>query len=107
MFQRSNQQNVSLSRWISLQAWSSGPYPIKIPKYFQDSFETIEDFTVSGQGGWNGSVHKDTRTIFQLVAHLCGRHIPGIPVNFSFPSDRCDRVRKLHWMYSALLVFLR
>ena len=98
--------SFTFPRWISLQAWSSGPFPIKIPKYFQDSFETIEDFSVSG-GGWNGTVHKDTRTIFQLVAHLCGRHIPGIPVNFSFPSDRCDRVRKLHWMYSALLVFLR
>ena len=83
-----------------MQGWSSGSYPIKIPKFFQNVFREPE-------GSCDGGVKKDSRTIFQLVAHLCGRHIPGIPVNLALPSDRCDRVRKLHWMYSALLVFLK
>ena len=45
--------------------------------------------------------------MFDLVGHLCGRPVPGIPLASTLPTCPVDRVRQIHWMYCTLLTFLR
>ena len=56
---------------------------------------------------WDNNSKKEVRSVFDLVGHLCGRSVPGIPLASSLPTCPVDRVRQIHWMYSTLLTFLR
>lgn len=56
---------------------------------------------------WDNNSKKESRSVFDLVGHLCGRPVPGIPLASTLPTCPVDRVRQIHWMYSTLLTFLR
>lgn len=99
-------------RYFSSQAWSGGPYPIAIPQTLRSALQDTSDPQVGGTGAartsnWDNNSKKEVRSVFDLVSHLCGRSVPGIPLASSLPTCPVDRVRQIHWMYSTLLTFLR
>lgn len=99
-------------RYFSSQAWSGGPYPIAIPQTLRSALQDIRDPQMGGTGAartsnWDNSSKKELRSVFDLVGHLCGRSVPGIPLASTLPTCPVDRVRQIHWMYSTLLTFLR
>lgn len=99
-------------RYFSSQAWSGGPYPIAIPQTLRSALQDTSDPQMGGTGAartsnWDNNSKKEVRSVFDLVGHLCGRSVPGIPLASSLPTCPVDRVRQIHWMYSTLLTFLR
>ena len=95
-------------RWFSSQAWSNGPSPILIPYTLRSCFSPGEDNNGTTRAGiWSREKKKESRTVFDMVAHLCGKAIPGIPINGSIPTEPFDRTRYIHWMYTILINFLR
>ena len=100
------------SRYFSSQGWSGGPYPITIPKSLRSALQDTGDTQTGGTGAprtsnWDSNTKRETRSLFDLVGHLCGRPVPGIPLASTLPSCPVDRVRQIHWMYCTLLTFLR
>ena len=99
-------------RYFSSQAWSGGPYPIAIPQTLRSALQDTSDPQMGGTGAartsnWDNNSKKELRSVFDLVGHLCGRPVPGIPLASTLPTCPVDRVRQIHWMYSTLLTFLR
>lgn len=99
-------------RYLSSQAWSGGPYPIAIPQTLRAALQDTSDPQMGGTGAartsnWDNNSKKELRSVFDLVGHLCGRSVPGIPLASTLPTCPVDRVRQIHWMYSTLLTFLR
>lgn len=102
----------AVQRYFSSQAWSGGPYPIAIPQTLRSALQDTSDPQMGGTGAartsnWDNNSKKEVRSVFDLVGHLCGRSVPGIPLASSLPTCPVDRVRQIHWMYSTLLTFLR
>ena len=103
---------LCFSRYVSSQGWAGGPYPISIPKSLRSALQNSCDTQTGGTGtartsNWDNNTKKEARSVFDLVGHLCGRPVPGIPVASTLPSCPVDRVRQIHWMYCTLLTFLR
>lgn len=99
-------------RYFSAQAWSGGPYPMTIPQTLRSALQDTSDPQAGGTGAartsnWDNNSKKEVRSVFDLVGHLCGRPVPGIPLASTLPTCPVDRVRQIHWMYSTLLTFLR
>ena len=99
-------------RYISSQGWAGGPYPISIPKSLRSALQDTSDPQAGGTGAartsnWDNNSKKEARSVFDLVGHLCGRPVPGIPLASTLPLCPIDRVRQIHWMYCTLLTFLR
>ena len=99
-------------RYFSSQAWSGGPYPIAIPQTLRSALQDTSDPQMGGTGAartsnWDNNSKRELRSVFDLVGHLCGRSVPGIPLASTLPTCPVDRVRQIHWMYSTLLTFLR
>lgn len=103
--------NISF-RYFSAQGWSGGPYPITVPQTLRSALQDTSDPQTGGTGAartsnWDNNSKKELRSVFDLVGHLCGRPVPGIPLAASLPACPVDRVRQIHWMYCTLLTFLR
>lgn len=49
----------------------------------------------------------DNKQVYDMVAHLAGRPVPGIPLNAPLPFDPIERVKQIHWQHSTLLTFIR
>lgn len=101
-----------LSRYISSQGWAGGPYPISIPTSLRSALQDTSDPQAGGTGAartsnWDNNSKKEARSVFDLVGHLCGRPVPGIPLASTLPLCPIDRVRQIYWMYCTLLTFLR
>lgn len=99
-------------RWFTVQGWSSGPYPINIPHSLsmalQDLSEVPSGTTAATRTtNWDNNSKKEMRSVFDLVAHLCGRSVPGIPLTSALPTNPTERTRQIHWMYSTFITFLR
>ena len=60
-----------------------------------------------GSPSTNNSKRTQSKTIYDLMAHMSGRLVPGIPINQALPADPTERVLQLHWQHSTLLTFLR
>ena len=58
-----------------------------------------------GAGG--GGSRKDCKTVYDMIGHLSGRPVPGIPINSPLPVDPLERVKQIYWQHSTLLTFLR
>ncbi|XP_065057284.1 cilia and flagella-associated protein 47-like isoform X2 [Rhopilema esculentum] len=98
----------SVQRWYSSQAWSSGPSPIILPHSLRSCFGPgLDDGGTTRAGIWSREKKKENKTVFDIVTHLCGKAIPGIPINASVPTEPFERTKHLHWMYATLLTFLR
>ena len=107
-----NLNYVCCYRYFSSQAWSGGPYPIAIPQSLRSALQDTSDPQTGGTGAartsnWDNNSKKEARSVFDLVGHLCGRPVPGIPLASTLPTCPVDRVRQIHWMYCTLLTFLR
>lgn len=92
-----------------MQGWAGGPYPILIPHSLSMA---LQDLTEVPSGStrttnWDNNNKKEMRSVFDLVAHLCGRSVPGIPLASALPTNPIERARQVHWMYSTFLTFLR
>jgi len=53
------------------------------------------------------AVEKEIRTIYDMVAYLTGRPLPGINLNCALPSDLSARVKQIIQQHSILLMFIR
>ena len=53
------------------------------------------------------NLKKECRTVYDMVAHLCGKQVPGIPINNPLPSDQIERAKQVYWQHTTLLMFLR
>lgn len=100
------------SRWFSVQGWAGGQYPVTIPQSFSMALKDQSDgppstTAATRNSNWDNNTKKELRSVFDLVSHICGRPVPGIPLVSTLPTDPNERVRQAHWMYSTLLIFLR
>lgn len=53
------------------------------------------------------NLRKDLKTIYEMVLHLAGRPIPGIPMNGPLPKDPTERVKQVYWQHNTMLTFIR
>ncbi|XP_076799523.1 cilia- and flagella-associated protein 47-like isoform X2 [Clavelina lepadiformis] len=116
---------LAAQRWISAHGWPGGPFPVTVPQTLRCLVTRIpyddddtgvsvkKEATANGKGakgtmgGWDTNLKKDVKTIYDMLQHLCGRLVPGIPINQPLPRDPTERVLQLHWQHSTLLTFLR
>ena len=52
------------------------------------------------------SAKRENKTIYEMIAHLCGRQLPAIPVGAPVPSDLTERTNQFYWQHNVLLKFL-
>ncbi|XP_055954756.1 cilia and flagella-associated protein 47 [Patella vulgata] len=98
---------MAVQRWFTANGWPGGPFPIQIPYTLRISLSKKKDDEKRG-GSWDTtSVKKDVKTIYDMISHLSGRPVPGIPVNASFPANPVERVKQIYWQHSTLLTFIR
>uniref|UniRef100_A0A3Q1I3K5 Calponin-homology (CH) domain-containing protein n=1 Tax=Anabas testudineus TaxID=64144 RepID=A0A3Q1I3K5_ANATE len=85
-------QNVLLAveRWFSLFGWPSGPHPISIP-------HTLRRYAVL----------RLSQFFMDMLHHLTGTQIPGIPCCRNLSSDIDQRTKQLLQQHEAILAFLR
>ncbi|KAL5265854.1 hypothetical protein ACHWQZ_G006507 [Mnemiopsis leidyi] len=89
----------SAERWISQMGWSNLPNPVSIPHTIWQTV-LLKKGTVTNDGG-------KRKSVFELVQNLCGRPIPGIPVNPPIPTNAQERVKLLHWQLNTMITFLK
>ena len=68
-----------------------------------------EEKTKNAKGGtWEANnLKKEFKTVYDMITHLCGRSVPGIPLNNSLPTDKEERAKQVYWQHSTLLTFLK
>ncbi|XP_041462969.1 cilia- and flagella-associated protein 47-like isoform X1 [Lytechinus variegatus] len=104
---------MAVQRWITLHGWSGGPFPVSMPEGLRSGVskgsaaEAARDKSSQSSPASNNQKRSYTKTIYDLMAHLSGRLVPGIPINQALPADPTERVLQLHWQHSTLLTFLR
>ena len=42
-----------------------------------------------------------------MIGHLCGKTVPGIPINNPLPKDPVERAKQVHWQHTTMLTFLK
>ncbi|RDD38935.1 Cilia- and flagella-associated protein 47 [Trichoplax sp. H2] len=97
----------AVERWYSFHGWPGGISPTIVPKSCYISIARSSSVTRAGRLESSSNGKRESKTIFDLIHHLCGRHVPGIPINSPLPSNLMDKAAHLHWQYSTLLTFLR
>ncbi|XP_074483047.1 cilia and flagella-associated protein 47-like isoform X1 [Sebastes fasciatus] len=101
-------QNVLLAveRWFSLFGWPSGPHPISVPHTLRRVVSKIQT-NPSGGRTYRVSQNKDSRSVVDMLHHLTGKQIPGIPHCQVFTTDIDQRTNQLLQQHEAMLTFLR
>ncbi|XP_070711754.1 cilia- and flagella-associated protein 47-like [Pempheris klunzingeri] len=101
-------QNVLLAveRWFGLFGWPSGPHPISIPHTLRRVVSKIQMDDSIGRT-CRVSQNKDSRSVVDMLHHLTGKQIPGIPRCQTFSSDIGQRTNQLLQQHKAMLAFLR
>ncbi|XP_069579420.1 cilia- and flagella-associated protein 47-like [Brachyistius frenatus] len=101
-------QNVLLAaeRWFSLFGWSGGPHPVTVPHTLRRVVSKIETDASSGCTS-RVTQNKDSRSVSDMLRHLTGGQIPGIPRCQTFSGDVGRRVDQLLRQHGAILAFLR
>ena len=57
---------------------------------------------------WESSgMKKEIKTVYDMISHMCGRHVPGIPINNPLPRDPIERAKQVYWQHSTLLTFMK
>lgn len=101
---------LAVQRWFSAQGWP-GPHPIFIPHSLRSSLskKPSEEKARTAKGGtWEANnLKKEFKTIYDMIAHLCGKQVPGIPLNNALPDEPYERARQVHWQHTTLLTFLK
>ncbi|XP_056226909.1 cilia and flagella-associated protein 47-like [Seriola aureovittata] len=101
-------QNVLLAveRWFSLFGWPGGPNPISVPHTLRRVVSKILMNHSSGRA-YRVIQNKDHRSVVDMLHHLTGTQIPGIPRCQTFSSDKDQRTNQLLQQHDAMLAFLR
>ncbi|XP_020565099.1 cilia- and flagella-associated protein 47 isoform X2 [Oryzias latipes] len=96
---------VAVERWFSLFGWPAGPHPVTVPHTLR---RVSLDAQSSGADGGSRRVNqnRDTRSFVDMLQHLSGRQIPGVPVCRSLSDDVERRVQELLRRHQAALSFL-
>ncbi|XP_052808119.1 cilia- and flagella-associated protein 47-like isoform X2 [Mya arenaria] len=101
---------LAVQRWFSSQGWPGGPFPIAIPNSLRTgiSRKPVDEEKSPKSGSWDtNNLKKEIKTIYDMISHLAGRPVPGIPLNGHLPADPIERVKQVYWQHSTLLTFLR
>ncbi|KAM9334135.1 cilia and flagella-associated protein 47-like [Symphorus nematophorus] len=101
-------QNVllALERWFSLFGWPGGPHPISIPHTLRRVVSKIQMNHSRGRA-YKVMQNKDTRSVVDMLHHLTGKQITGIPRCQTFSSDIDQCTNQLLQQHEAMLAFLR
>uniref|UniRef100_A0AAQ5ZD21 Calponin-homology (CH) domain-containing protein n=1 Tax=Amphiprion ocellaris TaxID=80972 RepID=A0AAQ5ZD21_AMPOC len=101
-------QNVLLAveRWFSLFGWPDGPHPITVPHTLRRVVSKTRTNKSSGRT-YSVRQNKDTRSVVDMLQHLTGKQIPGIPHCQNFSSHIDQRTNQLLQQHEAILAFLR
>ncbi|XP_028275748.1 cilia- and flagella-associated protein 47-like [Parambassis ranga] len=97
---------LAVERWFSLFGWPGGPHPITVPHTLRRVVEKIQTDQSSGRT-YRVSQNTDSRAVMDMLHHLTGRQIPGIPHCQTFSSDTAERTNQLLQQHEAMLAFLR
>ncbi|XP_026157201.1 cilia- and flagella-associated protein 47-like isoform X2 [Mastacembelus armatus] len=97
---------LAVERWFSLFGWPNGPHPISVPHTLRRVVSKTQMNQSSGQT-YRVIQSKDSRSVVDMLHHLTGTRIPGIPVCQPFSSDEDQRTEQLLKQHEAVLVFLR
>ena len=60
-----------------------------------------------GQSYESSGLKKETKTVYDMIHHLCGKPVPGIPANNPLPTDPMERAKQVYWQHSSLIAFLK
>ncbi|KAM8903182.1 cilia- and flagella-associated protein 47-like [Spinachia spinachia] len=101
-------QNVLMAaqRWFSLFGWPNGPNPISVPHTLRRVVSKIQTDDSSGRI-YRVSQNKDSRSVADMLHHLTGKPIPGIPRSLTISADLNRRTDQLLQQHGAMLTFLR
>ncbi|XP_068446525.1 cilia- and flagella-associated protein 47-like isoform X2 [Clinocottus analis] len=101
-------QNVltAVERWFSLFGWPSGPHPISVPHTLRRVVSQIQRNPSSART-YRVIQNKDSRSVVDMLHHLTGKQIPGIPRCQTFSTDIGQRTDQLLQQHEAMLTFLR
>lgn len=69
----------------------------------------LENMATNAKGGSfeSSGLKKETKTVYDMITHLCGKQPPGIPMNNPLPADPLERVKQIYWQHSTLIAFLK
>ena len=102
---------LAVQRWFSSQGWNGGPNPVLIPESFRSGLTkkpTEEKARTSkGTAIEANNLKKEFKTVYDMINHLCGRHIPGIPINNPLPKNPFERAKQVYWQHQTLLTFMK
>ncbi|XP_034411441.1 cilia- and flagella-associated protein 47-like [Cyclopterus lumpus] len=101
-------QNVltAVERWFSHFGWPSGPHPISVPHTLRRIESKILTNSSSART-YRVIQSKDSRSVVDMLRHLTGKQIPGIPQSQAFSTDIDQRTDQLLQQHEAMLAFLR
>ncbi|TNN43029.1 Cilia- and flagella-associated protein 47 [Liparis tanakae] len=101
-------QNVltAVERWFSLFGWPSGPHPISVPHTLR-RVESKVQTNPSGARTYAVIQNKDSRSVVDMLRHLTGKQIPGVPRSRALSTDVGERTDQLLQQHEATLAFLR
>ncbi|XP_074953995.1 cilia- and flagella-associated protein 47 [Phalacrocorax aristotelis] len=97
---------TAVKNWFTLFGWSKGQNPISIPYSLRRDVCKVQ-MTSSQEKVFKQTLGKDTKTVYDMLLHLSGQLLPGIPSSQSLPIDPVERMLQLHWQHSTLLDFLK
>ena len=68
-----------------------------------------EEKSKNAKGGtWEANnLKKEFKTVYDMISHLSGKQVPGIPINNPLPTDPTERAKQVYWQHSTLLTFLK
>ncbi|XP_029931399.1 cilia- and flagella-associated protein 47-like [Myripristis murdjan] len=93
-------------RWFSLFGWPNGSHPITIPYTLRRVVSKIQTDDSCGRSNRVIQI-KDSRSVLDMLHHLTGKKIPGIPRSQSFSKDIEQRTNQLLQQHETMLSFLR
>ncbi|XP_030010449.1 cilia- and flagella-associated protein 47-like [Sphaeramia orbicularis] len=96
---------LAVERWFTFFGWPSGPHPVSVPHTFRRVISTVHTSHHSGRA-YRVTQNKDSRSAVDMLIHLTGKQIPGIPHIQSFSKDLNQRTNQLLKHYEAMLTFL-
>ncbi|XP_042368969.1 cilia- and flagella-associated protein 47-like isoform X1 [Plectropomus leopardus] len=97
---------LAVERWFSLFGWPNKPHPISVPHTLRRVVSKIQTNHSSGRT-YRVSQTRDSRSVVDMLHHLTGQQIPGIPRCQTFSSDIEKRTNQLLQQHEAMLAFLR
>uniref|UniRef100_A0A8C6UE94 Calponin-homology (CH) domain-containing protein n=1 Tax=Neogobius melanostomus TaxID=47308 RepID=A0A8C6UE94_9GOBI len=99
---------VAVERWFSLFGWANGPYPISVPQTLRRSVCVLYYILVMYLLLYYCFMQMNMvhRSVVDILIHLTGIEVPGVPYSQSISDDLNQRTSQLIQLYKAILDFL-